>query len=80
MLLLSLVRMIIPPTLLMKGKQFVCSTTIPEAWQKLLEKGDQIWGIAKRRPCKVLENQQLTRSFGAQSRARTGTPLRGTGF
>ncbi len=24
-----------------KGKQFVCSTTIPEAWQKLLEKGDQ---------------------------------------
>ena len=33
MLRMFLIQMIIPPILLMKGKQFVCSTITPQEWQ-----------------------------------------------
>ena len=53
--------MIIPPTLLMKGKQFVCSTTTPKAWQQRLNRS-----LKNRRhlPRQLSQSVQKVTKFG----------------
>ena len=45
-------------------------------WSKCV----QIWWIQNQRPCKVLENQQFTRSFCAPGGNRTRTAVSGQGI